>query len=278
MPKHVIQLVEDMISRQKQPLMTGGVPHFEWRPRVPVEDEKEPGPQDEISVQLEERQLDDNNNVQEEQLQEKIIEDYIEEPIDIVPEVLYNSDEGLHSNEKQSYPYDEEENQHRINEDSSKKGDQNMLDPVLEDDVHDNNETIEDNEQLEIRSANESTGSSENIVEEEHEEMQEDFDAEVCGTSRGEFSGQGYNFRPRAKVEYTNIYDHIVDDEINDQNHDMQLLQDDAIEMNEGRPTRLVFKHLTSIILTQMSVKAGIKKHGKSSIDALYDDFFPVGR
>ena len=43
--------------------------------------------------------------------------------------------------------------------------------------------------------------------------------------------------------------------------------------MNEVRPTRLVFKHLTSIILTQISAKAGIKKHGKSAIDVLYDEF-----
>ncbi len=34
-----------------------------------------------------------------------------------------------------------------------------------------------------------------------------------------------------------------------------------------------VLKHLTGIIMTQMSAKAGIKKHGQVAIDALFEEF-----
>jgi len=48
----------------------------------------------------------------------------------------------------------------------------------LEDDVHNNNEIIGDSEQLELRSVNESNGSSQVIAEEMHQEVQEDLDAD----------------------------------------------------------------------------------------------------
>ena len=46
--------------------------------------------------------------------------------------------------------------------------------------------------------------------------------------------------------------------------------------MNKGGPAQSIFKHLTGIILTQVSAKAGIQKHGKSAIDALYDEIFQL--
>ena len=64
--QYVIQLVEDMASSQSQPIMIGSAPTFERRPGVPVEDQEDPNLQDNISVQLEEPQVDVNNNVQEE--------------------------------------------------------------------------------------------------------------------------------------------------------------------------------------------------------------------
>jgi hypothetical protein len=34
-----------------------------------------------------------------------------------------------------------------------------------------------------------------------------------------------------------------------------------------------VLKHITGIIMTQMSMKAGIKKHDQITVDALFEDF-----
>ena len=88
--------------------------------------------------------------------------------------------------------------------------------------------------------------------------------------------GSCYNLMSRRKVNYTNIYDHVMDDEIIDKNHQIQLLQNAVSNMNKEESTQLISKRLTGIILTQMSSKSGIKKHGKTAIDALYD-YFLVG-
>ena len=80
--------------------MTGSGPTFEWRYGVPVEDEEEPELQDDLSVQLEERQLDDDGNIQEEQQQGQIIEEDIEEPIEDAPEVPDNSEDELDGDEE----------------------------------------------------------------------------------------------------------------------------------------------------------------------------------
>ena len=34
-----------------------------------------------------------------------------------------------------------------------------------------------------------------------------------------------------------------------------------------------IFRHVTGIIMTQMTAKAGIKKHGQVAIDALFKEF-----
>ena len=46
--------------------------------------------------------------------------------------------------------------------------------------------------------------------------------------------------------------------------------------MHKGRPTQAVCKHATGIIITKMTVKCDIKKHGKSSVTAIFDEFFQL--
>ena len=43
--------------------------------------------------------------------------------------------------------------------------------------------------------------------------------------------------------------------------------------VNEGAYQR-VFKHVVGIMMTQMTEKVGIKKHGKDDVAVLYDEFF----
>ena len=67
-----------------------------------------------------------------------------------------------------------------------------------------------------------------------------------------------FNLRPSRKRDYSN----------------MQLLQDAVIVMNGRGAKERVFKHLTGIIIAQISAKAGIKKHSKLARDALFNKFF----
>ena len=71
---------------------------------------------------------------------------------------------------------------------------------------------------------------------------------------------RGVNLRPTRKRNYSN----------------MQLLQDAVIVINDARAKESAFKHLTGIIMTQISTKSVIKNHGKLSIDALINDFFQL--
>ena len=82
-------------------------------------------------------------NISEEEQQDQTVEDDIEEPLDDVPEVSYNSYDELDDDEEKIYPYDEEKSQHQIKENSSREGVQSMLDQVLVDAMHSNNEILD---------------------------------------------------------------------------------------------------------------------------------------
>ena len=172
-----------------------------------------------------------DDNVQEERQQEHIIEEDIQELMEDLPEVSDNSEDNLNSDEGQCYPYDEEENNPNISEDSSLEDGHSILGRILEDDAHNNKEIIGDSKQLELRRANKSNDSSQNITEEKHQEVQEDLDTDdTVGRLH-------YNLRSRIKIDYTNIYNHIADDEITDKDHYLQLLQNAVSNMNKGGPT-----------------------------------------
>jgi len=81
--------------------MVGDVLNFKWSTGVPVEDEEDPELQDDLSVQLEEPQLDIDDNVQEEQeqQQEHIVEEDILELMEDLPGVSDNSEDELDSDE-----------------------------------------------------------------------------------------------------------------------------------------------------------------------------------
>ena len=79
--------------------MTGGVPNFEWRPGVPVEDQEDPDLQDDFSIQLEEPQVDFDNNVQKEQEQVQIVEGDIQEHMEDLSEVSDNSEDKVDSDD-----------------------------------------------------------------------------------------------------------------------------------------------------------------------------------
>ena len=119
----------------------------------------------------------------------------------------------------------------------------------MEDVGHNKNIFPQNDEQSETRSASESIVSDDNIPEEKDEVIQ-------C-----KFSVSGYNLRRQAIRHYIHIFSHAIDNPANKQIYDMQLFQYAVCDMNKGGPTQPVFKHITGIIMTQMSDTAGIKKH-----------------
>ena len=50
-------------------------------------------------------------------------------------------------------------------------------------------------------------------------------------------------------------------------------LEDAIDEMERSGSTDDVFKYVTGFIMTQMTAKAGIKKHGEVAVTALYQEF-----
>ena len=81
--------------------------------------------------------------------------------------------------------------------------------------THNNNKIIGDNEQLELRSANQSNNNSEIMIEEKQQEEEEDLNTD------DDVIGSRYNLRSRRKINYTNIYNDVVDDKITDKNHEL---------------------------------------------------------
>ena len=71
---------------------------------------------------------------------------------------------------------------------------------------------------MELRSTNQTSNNSESSIEEIQQEEKGDLNADDDVVS------SRYNLRSERKIDYTNIYDHVVDDEITDRNQEIQLL------------------------------------------------------
>jgi hypothetical protein len=96
-----------------------------------------------------------------------------------------------------------------------------------------------------------------------------------------------HNLRPNCTRDYSHRLGHVMDDPASTQSYDAQLFQHDKPD-NDNEPTTLrkavqemqrtganhdVLKCLTGIMMTQMSAKAGIKKHGQVANDTLFEEF-----
>ena len=123
MPLHVIQLVKDMETNQNQLIMADGVPNFTWRPGVPVAIQNKSNPQDDISVQREDAQMDINKNEQEEgeQEQDHIIEENVQDKVEHISRVSDNSDGESDNDDAPSCSYDED-SYHKTSVESSFEG------------------------------------------------------------------------------------------------------------------------------------------------------------
>jgi hypothetical protein len=95
-----------------------------------------------------------------------------------------------------------------------------------------------------------------------------------------------YGLRPNRTRNYSNRFDHVMDEPASGQSYDVQLLQHEPEEkpslreavhdMNVMGSTIKVFEYITGFIMTQMTAKAGIKKHGQVAVDALFQELLQL--
>ena len=149
---------------------------------------------------------------------------------------------------------------------------------AMEDAIYEDDETrsVVEADDTEIRSVieddeNRSVDNTEEDVQEEEKNDDNDDASED-----NEVADRRYNLRSRNTRDYSHRFDHIMDNPASKQSYDVQLLQNAVSDLHEGGPSQPVLKHLTAIIMTQMTEKAGIKKHGKAAVTALFNDFFQL--
>jgi hypothetical protein len=58
--------------------------------------------------------------------------------------------------------------------------------------------------------------------------------------------------------------------------NDASSLREAVEHMNDSGSNVKIFQYITGFIMTQMSANAGIKKHGRVAIDALYQGFLQL--
>ena len=276
MPDTVIAAVESRAEAERQPLIIGGCPLFEWRPANPV-------------------QMD---NAEEEVLD--IDEDAADNVLDVDDDEDYDpatdSDQGTDDEDYDQYEgeYDSADFDDSNEEESSDGGNEEAsVDETgtVPDDVRD--ETGE--EQGEAWPSEDDDVFIDNVVgtEDVSEETEEagtvavrnelptDAGAEYVENEGEPFIVPRYHLRERRQRDYSHRLDHQMDGATNEQSYEpqRQLLQatqakpvkfsKPKLNENDRNTPKYIFGH----IMTQMTATAGIKKHGQRAVDALLKEF-----
>jgi hypothetical protein len=97
-----------------------------------------------------------------------------------------------------------------------------------------------------------------------------------------------YNLRPNRERTYEKRFAHIMDNPKSSKSYESQFLQQGARGKNHllreavtdlkdsGSKTKAL-SYITGFIMTQMTARAGIKKHGQAAdVDALYQEFLQL--
>jgi hypothetical protein len=246
MPDGVIATVKGMAQEEQQPIIGCRGPVLEWAPGILIPDEQ-PVP---IITEDEEHEVPiviaDNDNINPEG------DDIVEQN---EPEVIVEDD----ANDVELQNALVQEN---VNHDEEVET------------VHDDDERSEDGHGL----------NDENDLEELRSE--EDDAQEVESNPR-------YNLRRNRGRTYDHRLAHSMDEPVNSESYEnVQFLQQGANDTPEIREVaslreavedmytsgscEKVSEYITGFIMTQMTVKAGIKKHGQVAIDALYKEFLQL--
>lgn len=248
MPDSVISAVEAMAEKQKQPLIRKGGPAFEWCPGISIEDEH-PGP-DVVDTDQQAYDAEDDEE-----------EDYEED------------EEGDALHEEDNENEDENADDH---EDVAEQEEETDDESVTEDE-DDENIAEEDKEVPETLLENNESGDHDFAAQPINVEKEEDEPARPQTR---------YNLRANRERTYDNRFSHCMDNPHSSQSYDASFLHAGASvvpslreavqEMFASGSKGEVLNCITGFIFNQMTAKAGIKKHGKVAIDALYQEFLQL--
>jgi len=112
------------------------------------------------------------------------------------------------------------------------------------------------------------------VAEDEHGENEGAVETVSEGEEEPDEGSHGYNLRPHRACAYDHRLDHQMDEPARTKSYvreNIQLLQT-AVE-HLGRDPSDVHRYICGFMMTQMTAKAGIKKHGQVAVDALVNEF-----
>ena len=85
-----------------------------------------------------------------------------------------------------------------------------------------------------------------------------------------------YNLRPNRKKNYSNRLDYIIDNLASIKSYDMELLQTVLYELTQTGCAKNTMKIIAYFIFIQMTVRAGIRKHGELAVNILCNEVFQL--
>jgi hypothetical protein len=251
MPDGVIATVEAMAAEQNQAILGNEGPIFEWSPGIVILDEHE------------------TPNILDEQVDEDDVEQVDEDDVDIEARV---DDDEAEETQDVAHENGDDELEHTDEEVVTFDGEVDTAEASDDDQEHDEEEEITFD-----------YGDNENNDEDVDDGAADNDDESGQTTPAAE---DGYNLRPNRGRSYANRFANIMDNPDSSKSYDTQLLQLGASknnvlreaveEMKYGGSRSKVLGYITGFIMTQMTAKAGIKKHGKVAIDALYQEFLQL--
>ena len=272
MPQAVIDAVETMTERENQPLLVNGEPIFEWTPGTPIiendenENDIEDG-DDNDTVMLQDA-VDDNDVV--------MLQDALNQPVEM------EQVEDMEPQEVVNIDTDGEVNDESSGEDNSvRSAKRNTNINVQVEDVFDEEDgtlrTNDDAKDLFLDMGNDGSEGDISYTEPRSEYAGTSDDSNISYEEQGSENDENgihnrYNLRG-AKTNYGFRLDHVMDNPESSQSYDVQLLQAALDDYREDGSTTNLSRYITGFIVTQMTAKAGIKKHGDVAIEALMIEF-----
>jgi hypothetical protein len=263
MPDGVIATVEAMAAEQNQAILENGGPFFEWSPGIAILDEEE------APIITDEQQDADApvpGDAQDEQ------ENTVEE----------NESTGDADTDDEDTDSDVED------KDTVSDDDDDDTDSEVDDETEENNTEYGGTENYDGGAI--ASDNAEVVANEgdriEVEDVTEEEDADIVDESTPT-TGPRYRLRPNRERTYTHRLAHRMDDPNGPKSYEAQMTQVGEIEntttlreaveeMQSSGSRSKVLGYISGFIFTQMTAKAGIKKHGKVAIDALYQEFLQL--
>jgi hypothetical protein len=254
-PDGVIATVEAMAEAEEQPLMGNGGPEFEWSQGIPILDE------DHVPIMVH-----DVDEAVEEAQEEIVMDDHEEEEdheVDLEQNGEALEDDEEIAQEPENEPYEEANDEPALSEESGDDG-SGTPDDEDESDPPD----LEPPPRYNLRANRERTYDNRLAHSMDNPESSKSYDVQFLQHGASPHQGRG-----DAESDTSGSYD----PEFLKQGAAVKPTLRETVEVFKASGSKAeVHNYITDFIMTQMTAKAGIKKHGKVAIDALYTEFLQL--